>query len=165
MKRAFVAVGRAFVLLTAIATTALVGCDQAVDGHYGVTGTATFGGKPMESGRISFQPTTDVGASSAAAQITNGKFSIPAAQGLFPGEYSVVFSVEEKTGEKVLVHSDDGDDYEIETTESHVPLDWGERSTQKITIEAGKNVFHFDVPRSDEPVAPPEATGMPGGGA
>jgi len=140
----------------------VAGCTQSVDGRYPIFGTVNFDGKPMEYGQISFQPVEQGGASSAAAQIAEGKFAIPANKGLVPGEYTVVFQREEPTGNKATGTNDKGETFEYDETASFIPEDWGFLSTQKVTIEAKKNTLKFDVPKSPEPVAPPAIKGSGG---
>jgi len=146
----------------ALVCALIVGCVQSVDGRYPVSGTVKFDGKPMEFGQISFQPVEQGGASSAAAQIADGKFMIPAKKGLVPGEYTVVFQREEPTGNKATATTDKGETFEYDETASFIPEDWGYMSTQKVMIEAKKNSLKFDVPRSPEPVAPPAIMGQGG---
>ncbi len=142
----------------------VVGCVQSVDGRYPVSGTVKFDGKPMDYGQISFQPVEQNGTSSAAAQIANGKFDIPAKKGLTPGEYTVIFQRQEPTGKMLIGTKDNGETFEYEENASFIPEDWGFLSTQKVKIEAKKNRLKSDVPRSPEPVAPPPITGAGHGG-
>ncbi|MBR4751367.1 MAG: hypothetical protein IKX88_12925 [Thermoguttaceae bacterium] len=139
-----------FLLIAALALC-VSGCGGGADGHYPVSGSVTFGGSPLAYGRISFQPTGENGASSAAAAVVDGKYSIPANKGLVPGSYSVVFTITEKTGEKKSYKKPTGEEVEYEETVSYVPPEWGEQSTQTVTVEAKKNAFNFEVPRADTP--------------
>lgn len=116
----------------------------------------------MQSGQISFQAASEGLQSNSAAQVVDGKYNIPAEKGLLPGEYVVVFQCEEKTGETETINQGGGKTYEVEITRSFVPADWGFESTHKVTVKPGKNVFDFDVPRSDAPVAPPTLSGPSG---
>lgn len=140
-----------FLLLAALALC-VSGCGGGADGHYPVSGSVNFGGSPLASGRISFQPTGENGASSAATAVVDGKYSISADKGLVPGSYSVIFTITEKTGEKKSYTKLSGEVIEYEETVTYVPPEWGEQSTQTVTVEAKKNVFDFDVPRADTPV-------------
>lgn len=155
-----------FQIAFAFLCLAAIGCDAGVDGRYPISGTVQFGGEPLSNGQISFQPTGGGTAlSSSAAQVIKGKFEIPASKGLVPGEYSVVLIAEEPSGQKLQGSDGEGGTFEYDEMVSYVPEDWGRLSKQKVTIEPKKNVFDFDVPRADAPVAEPEATGRPGGGA
>ena len=139
------------------------GCSGAVDGHYSVSGTVKHGGELVEYGRIAFQPTGESGSSSSASPISKGKYEIPAGKGLTPGEYYVIFTIEEPSGETETFVDHKGEETVVEKTVTYVPLDWGARSTQKVEIKPKKNVLDFDVPRAEEPVAPPEISGNPSG--
>lgn len=138
------------------------GCSVEVDGHYPLSGKVNFGGAPLASGQISFQPASENASSSSAAQVVDGKYEISADKGLVPGEYSVVLRVTEGTGKKIQAIDADGQPYEYEETVSYVPEDWGTHSTHTVVVEPKKNVLDFDIPRSDEPVDEPEPSGNPG---
>lgn len=141
----------------------LSGCGVGVDGHFPVSGNVNLGGTPVPKGRVAFQPTSESGGSSASGDIVDGKYSIPAEKGLTPGEYNVIFTIEEPTGKMIEYTDHSGEVYSYEETASYVPLDWGARSTQKVTIEPTRNKFDFDVPRSEEPVEAPGISGNPSG--
>jgi hypothetical protein len=63
---------------------AATGCGGS--GLYEVAGTVNFKGKPLPSGRIEFQGPSAAG----SAVITDGKYRLPAEQGLPPGKYKVL---------------------------------------------------------------------------
>lgn len=90
-----------FQIAFAFLCVATLGCDAGVDGRYPISETVQFGGEPLANGQISFQPTGGGTAlSSSAAQVIKGKFEIPASKGLVPGEYSVVLTATEPSGQK-----------------------------------------------------------------
>ena len=60
-----------------------------------VSGTVEFEGKPLAKGQIQFMPSaTSATPITGGAAISGGKFSIPKAEGLVPGEYTVSISSE-----------------------------------------------------------------------
>lgn len=151
---------KTFLLVAILTCAVLTGCGPDTNGRQSLSGTVTFGGTPMTSGSISFQPTGEV-KSSAAADIVNGAFKISAIQGLLPGEYSVVFTCFEPTGKKIQTTDVDGKPTEVDELVSYIPLDYGQDTTQRVTVVEGKNVFEFSVPRSDRPVESPTSATAP----
>lgn len=72
-------------LLLLAAVVWLAACDSAPR-RYKVSGTVKYKGEPIKSGSIQFRSDKgDVG----GAQITDGKYDIPAEGGLVPGNYKV----------------------------------------------------------------------------
>ena len=76
-------------IILGVALLALAGCGESGPKRYGVSGTVKFHGEPVKLGSINFQ--ADDGAS-GGAQITDGKYAIPAAAGLTVGKYKVAVS-------------------------------------------------------------------------
>jgi hypothetical protein len=73
--------------LCIVCFAAFTGCDDT-GGKKGVSGSVQFQGKPLDQGTISFYP-PDSPKPAAEALITDGRYSIPADQGLLPGKYVV----------------------------------------------------------------------------
>lgn len=111
------------------------GCSRS-SGRLGVTGTVSVDGKPLSSGSINFQPAPGLKAPSAGAPIENGRFSIPAAQGLLPGEYQVTIIGMQETGRMV-------EDEQRGKVPELAPIRFREAGTLKATIQAGQK-SHFD---------------------
>jgi hypothetical protein len=71
----------------------LAGCGEDTGGRLPVSGNVTFQGSPLKTGTIEFE--LPDGSHRTGTTITDGKYSIPASQGLIPGTYIVrVSSVE-----------------------------------------------------------------------
>lgn len=70
-----------------------LGCGGS-DGRYPVSGEVTLQGQPLASGAIIFESTSG---GRGGATITDGKYSIPASQGLLPGAYTVRVSAVESS--------------------------------------------------------------------
>ncbi|MBQ9873508.1 MAG: hypothetical protein IJM30_03505 [Thermoguttaceae bacterium] len=157
----------AVLALSAVVSLSLVGCGpKSPDGRYPVSGTVIFGGKPMEHGLISFQPVDPDGKTSSASAVKDGKYSCDGRKTLLPGEYTVVVTCEELTGETETFTDELGKTYTAQSTATYVPEDWGVFSKHTITIKAGKNKYDFDIPRGTEPTPPPPTSdGKTSGGA
>ena len=67
----------------------LAGCGSSGPKRYGVSGTVTWKGQPVKSGTINFRAENG---ECGGAQITDGKYEIPAAAGLPEGKYQVAIS-------------------------------------------------------------------------
>lgn len=85
--------GRVALLL--VAATALGGgCNGPTDDlpRQAVSGTVNLDGQPLKEGMIQFQPTDPGNATAGGAGIADGSYSVPKADGLAPGKYSVTIS-------------------------------------------------------------------------
>lgn len=156
-----------FLALLAVISLAVVGCGpKSPDGRYPVSGTIMFGGKPMDHGLVSFQPVDPNGKTSSAGAVKDGKYSISGTKTLYPGEYTVVVTCEEPSGETMSFTDDKGETSTAPQMVTYVPEDWGVFSTHTVTIKAGKNKCDFDIPRGSEPTPPPKTSdGKTEGGA
>jgi len=72
----------------------LSGCS---DGRVAIRGKVSINGTPVKEGSINFRP-IDVTSPGSAVAIIDGKYSIPAGNGVFPGEYLVQIFASEDTG-------------------------------------------------------------------
>lgn len=88
---------RVLTAMSLLAALAVVGCSESsspVDTlpRVAVSGTVTLGGAPLPEGTIELDPADGTKGPPAAAEITDGKFSIDKAQGPVPGKYKVSIS-------------------------------------------------------------------------
>lgn len=99
-RSATTAKARTGLAIATVLTLTLAGCSEG-DGlpRQAVSGTVTFGGKPLESGQIQFQPATEAEGIAAGAIVTAGAYSIPAAEGPVPGKYKVMIFASGKAPE------------------------------------------------------------------
>lgn len=114
-------------------------------GRLKIEGDVSLGGKPLPSGSIEFAPTgSQSEKTQSGGEIKDGKYSIAAPQGLVPGEYLVrITCMEEVPGSRV----DDPDPMKAKVEYRNVvPPEYGANSTQKVTVEKGKeNKFDFNM--------------------
>ena len=136
---------RASLRIWAVALAACWGCGGAGDGYqrFPVQGTVQHDGKPLKSGVITFIPG---GAGAAgAADVVDGAFSIPAAEGLSPGAYRVeVYSIQ-PTGRKIP--SSDDPTVQVDETTNIVARNFNAATTLKAEIPPGgpKEPLAFQV--------------------
>jgi hypothetical protein len=77
--------------LAAAFASALVvlGCGPSAPKRYAVSGTVSYKNAPIPNGTVTLTPADPAVKSSGGAAIKDGKFTIDAAAGLFPGTYKV----------------------------------------------------------------------------
>ncbi|MCS7237341.1 MAG: carboxypeptidase-like regulatory domain-containing protein [Thermoguttaceae bacterium] len=122
------------------------GCGGAgAGGKVAISGTVTLKGQPLDRGTVTFTSVDPSKQLMAGAQITNGKFSIPADQGLPPGRYRVRFSAP-AGGPQVAPGEAPGDSSVV--AEERIPPEWGAQSTQEVEIKPGQSsaMFEFNIP-------------------
>ncbi|MDB5385305.1 MAG: hypothetical protein JWM11_951 [Planctomycetaceae bacterium] len=87
-------------LLIVSSCAGLAGCGASESlGRLPIKGTVIMDGEPLDHGAIDFKPQgTGAHLVGAGAVIEDGKFSIPADQGLIPGKYMVSISAPDKEG-------------------------------------------------------------------
>ncbi len=131
------------VVLCAVAVSALllVGCTPP-DGRVAVQGTVQFNGKPLDSGTIQFHPLDTAGPSSfAGGEVTDGKFTVPAAQGLYPGKYKVMISSPDAVMKDPGVPGESGP-----PAKDRIPKKYNAESKEVVEVKAtGDNRFEFDL--------------------
>ena len=124
----------------------VLGCaDSNPQNRLKIEGEVTLGGKPVNNGNIEFEPVgTQKERTHSGSVITNGKYLLPATQGLAAGEYRVRISVmEEVPGSRV-----DNPDPMLSKVEYRdmAPPEFGSQTIQKITVETDKvNKFDFKM--------------------
>lgn len=121
------------------------GCGGAGDGYerFPVQGTVQHDGQPLKSGVITFVP----GGAGAAgsADVVDGAFSLPVADGLSPGAYRVeVYSIR-PTGRKIP--SSDDPNIQVDETANVVDRRFNAATTLKTEIPPGgpKAPLTFEV--------------------
>lgn len=129
----------------------IAGCG-GTEARNGVSGTVTLDGSPLVKGDILFRPAPGAGSdlASGSAEIIDGKYKLPEKPGLTPGDYIVRIMAEEVVpGKTVKVPSGmvEGQFDEVPVKENVIPDDFGEKSTQKVSVQNGENVFDFNVPK------------------
>jgi hypothetical protein len=124
----------------------VIGCGgNNPQGRVAIHGEVALDGQSLADGSIEFRSQPGNSPSiTTGAPIKNGKFSIPAAQGLMAGQtYSVKFrSIAEIPGTKV----DTGDPMasKVETRDV-IPPKYGSQSKETITVEKEKKTYSFDL--------------------
>ena len=126
-------------LLLVFSVFLLTGCGDGIS-RATVQGAVTLDGTPIDGGRIMFIAPDKTG--NAAADIKDGKFSVPAAKGPSIGTHRVEIVWYKKTGKQV-VGSDPPN--MVEETIQVVPKKYNAKSGELAEIKAGANTFNFDL--------------------
>jgi hypothetical protein len=105
---------RKFILLLIAAT--LAGCGDGYPARVPVSGTVTFGGKPLPNANVTFLSTASDGRSASGKTDESGKYQLSSYStndGAVPGDYIVTVAVLDMTTADLDVASteDLGDDY------------------------------------------------------
>ncbi|MFO1040521.1 MAG: hypothetical protein U0941_01990 [Planctomycetaceae bacterium] len=119
-----------------------LGCGAGSNGRFPVSGNVTLADKPLKSGTIEFEATD--GSHRSGTVITDGKYSIPAPQGLRPATYTVkVSAVESQQGDSAAPPGPESMGAE-QSNKELIPAEFNRNSTLKYESGAGKPVT-FDV--------------------
>jgi hypothetical protein len=123
--------------------TVLVGCTSRAK-TFDVQGEATYGGKAIESGRITFLPVDGTSGHSATAPITAGRYTLPTKWGLLPdGVYLVQVEGYRKTGKKQPNRMDPNGP-PIDVIEGFIPAAHNTQSTLKVRVADLADKEHVD---------------------
>ena len=107
-----------------------------------VEGLVTLDDIPLAKGSISFQPQSGSPGPSAGAEIVDGRFAIPYAQGPFVGKFRVEITASRPSGRKV---ADRFSGQPIDEYVQYLPTKYNTQS--KLTVEVKTDgVNHFDFP-------------------
>jgi hypothetical protein len=117
------------------------GCGDPLN-RQAVSGTVTFKGQPLEHGKIEFSP-LDGQTTLMGAEIANGHYSIPAKQGLTPGNYKVMINAPQ--GANFNPTGAPGSDLGPPPTEL-MPERYNAKSELRAEVKKGEpNVFDFPL--------------------
>lgn len=123
------------------------GCAESTGGRVGVEGKVTFKGAPLDTGFVMFVPEAAGGATTqASAMIASGNYSIPPAQGLFPGKYRVAISSGDGKTPANDPNAAPGPTGNFSSKE-RIPAKYNTETTLTAEVKAGaKNAFDFQIP-------------------
>jgi len=119
-----------------------VGCSKTDPlNRQAISGDVKLGGEPLASGSIEFHPPEGQGTMSGGV-IENGKYAVPAEQGLSPGSYTVrIFSADEDA-EPVAVPGESN-----KLAVEKIPPEYNVNSEQVVEVsDQNENQFDFDIP-------------------
>jgi hypothetical protein len=136
---------RLAVSLSAIgALVTFVGCGSSSD-RLAISGEVTLDGVPLGSGSIRFTSLESQKLLASGAVIQNGRYSIPAKKGLWPGTYRVEMSSPDLAAPPVMVR-DTPDSMGIPAAPDRIPPEYNVNSEKTIVVTIdGDNHFVFDI--------------------
>lgn len=126
-----------------IAITLLVGCTNDTDGRFAISGSVSYDGEPIKAGSIGFVSTDNNVLKSAGADIVDGRYSIPLAEGPTSGSYIVSVEAERPTGRKIL--ADEGSTDTIDEMERYIPEIYNTFSKLNTEITGNQDDLNFDL--------------------
>lgn len=131
----------AVALFLPVMIAVMVGCGRG-PARIGVSGTVTYQGANLADGWITFVPKDSSKGAQEAAHITEGKYDLPTANGLLPGEYKVAITATEPSGKPAA----DAAPGPPRRGKSLIPDDYNRNSKLSIEVSAdGKRVFDFNL--------------------
>lgn len=119
---------------------AIAGCGG--DARRAVSGAVTVDGEPLQDGIIRFEPLAGTSGSGAGTAIVDGRYTLPADKGLFPGRFRVRIESHQLTGE---MYNDviRGRQPEI------LPVKFAEDGPREVEVEmGGKAEFNFALEKA-----------------
>lgn len=118
------------------------GCGESAGGKLGISGNITLSGQPLDEGAIIFEPQASgsTSGSPAYAVIANGKYSIPAGQGLDPGTYVVRISAPQVAA----ISGEPGEP--LPAAKDRVGPEFNTNSTLTFDLQAGSQTFDQKIP-------------------
>ena len=128
-------------LAAALLLVVLVGCGRSDLGT--VTGTVTLDGEPLPEAMVMITPVTG-GRPGAGRTDAQGKYEIQhdrTSKGALLGEHVVEIS----TGDELA-----NDDDTVTVIPEKIPAKYNQNSELRMTVEAGSNVFDFDLSSEGE---------------
>jgi hypothetical protein len=123
--------------LAATLCLALAGCGRS---RVPVRGTVSINGAPMDLGMITFVP-EDPNQTSVGGKVSDGKFSLDATRGPFPGKHRVQIYWAKKTGRKVP----NGDGGMQDETAEGLPAKFNKNSELTATLSSWSNTVDFNL--------------------
>jgi hypothetical protein len=133
-------------LLGPLAVVSLAGCSggDQID-RYPIEGKVTFQGQPLEHGTVQFQPQDNENGIQSGAQIKQGEFKIPEAQGLPPGSYRVMLFSADSAQEAAPTDAPPGDS-NVPVAKEKIPPAYNSKSTLVVDVkEDVDNKFEFTI--------------------
>jgi hypothetical protein len=129
-------------ILSATVFAAVLGCGEQT--RKSVSGTVTFDGQPLPVGQIVFEPKT--AGRLGIAQISNGAYIMPAANGPTEGQYVVRITANRPTGRKA--QSGRGGDTKtmVDQYEQFIPAKFNDQSALTTEVDSeGQIVRDFTL--------------------
>ena len=135
---------RASVSFVLLGIVLFSGCAPASGTRRAVQGTVKFQGALLDQGTITFLNETGPATPVAGAMIQNGRFEIPALQGLDPGKYRISIRSPEPSPPITPAEYAAGK-MPLEAKE-RIPASFNTDSKEIVEVQAsGSNAFDFDV--------------------
>ncbi len=126
----------------------IAGCGNDLGNRQEISGVVTLGGQPLDGGAIEFTPLeiphSDGAQTKSGAPIMQGKYIIPAGQGLVPGKYRVRITAGTPTPQAAPGELP-GPTFGPPSKE-RIPADYNTQSQLEATVTSGRNEFDFQIP-------------------
>jgi hypothetical protein len=135
-------------ILAMTSAVLLGGCSDPNEGRMEVSGTVQLKGSPLKDGIVLFEA-LDGQDTGGSAQISGGKFELPAESGLKPGKYLVRVTAGDGVTAVDPINPDAPPGPSGGTnivSKDLVPKEWTVNSKQQVTVtKEGPNTFDLDI--------------------
>jgi hypothetical protein len=119
----------------------VIGCQQGPL-RIGVSGTVTYKGAKIADGWVTFVPKDADKGTQEAARITDGKYELPSANGLMPGEYRVAITAHDPAAKPTAGEVPGAP----RRGNPRIPEEYNRNTDLGIEVSAeGKREFHFNL--------------------
>ena len=119
------------------------GCADSGPKRCAVSGIVTWKGKPLDQGVITFLAEDSALGSGGGDMIKDGRYNIPAKQGLLPGRYKVIISSADPRDKAPDPDSPPG---YLPVAKDRIALKYNTKTTLTAEVTPqGQNRFDFDV--------------------
>jgi hypothetical protein len=130
------------VLCLGIGIAGILGCADGKPKRYAVSGQVKFQGKPLDQGGITFLG-EDLGHGTGWSAIKDGRYSIPAKEGLLPGRYKVAVN---SADPKNRTPDPDSPPGYLPVPKDRIQSKYNSQTTLSADVTAeGTNTFNFEV--------------------
>jgi hypothetical protein len=130
-------------LCVAILAVGIFGCAGGEAKRCAVSGMVKWRGKPLDYGAITFLAEDAAVGTSGGDMIKDGRYSIPAKQGLLPGRYKVTISSVDPRNQAPDPDSPPG---YLPVPKDRLPAKYNTQTILTAEVRAeGQNTFNFEV--------------------
>ncbi len=130
-------------LLASLLVLGMAGCGSGAASW--LSGTCSYGGRPIEEGNIRLFPIDGTPGHGAAVRIEQGRYAFEPAAGLVAGKYLVAVSATRATGRMLPGEGLPGEPDAVPEIEQYIPERYNHSSELRLTLEPGENQHDFEL--------------------
>ena len=128
--------------LSWIVVVVLAGCGEAGPAKFALSGSVAYDGQPVANGSLGLASVDGAGSQGIGADIVDGRYEIPAAQGPTAGKYRVWIEAERPSGKKIP--SEDGSE-PVDKMVQYIPPIYNVDSELVVDVDADRPDLDFNL--------------------